>query len=125
MGAGDDASTYRFAPIGKKGGRRPKWRKDGCSGGALSAPEQSELLRYEAGCADPKVAACVVLAAAFEGEAAEDEDGSEGEEGEVAAEWGANVVADVVDGEDVVVDNAFDEVEGRPSPSRSARPVGV
>lgn len=50
-----------------------------------------------------------------EGEAAEDEDGSEGEEGEVPAEWGANVVADVVDGEDVVVDNAFDEVEGAPA----------
>jgi hypothetical protein len=45
----------------------------------------------------------------LEREAAEHEDGAEREEGEVPAEWRPNVVADVVDAEDVVVDGALDE----------------
>jgi hypothetical protein len=48
----------------------------------------------------------------------DDEDDPEGEEGEVPAERRAEVVADVVNAEKLVVDKAFDDVED-PQPASS------
>ena len=45
----------------------------------------------------------------------DDEDDPEGEEGEVPAERRAEVVADVVNAEKLVVDKAFDDVEDPPA----------
>jgi hypothetical protein len=48
-------------------------------------------------------------------EAHREEKNAEGKEGKVPAERGAEVVADMLDAEDLVVDEPFDEVECTPA----------